>query len=82
MVIICAASFNIFPHNEFICFVQFSQSTRIIFLHSIELLVILMEKLYVFCEVRTEIVHVILLKFNFQKWHVLHKEYEGLKKVI
>jgi len=39
----------------------------IIFLHSIELLAILMEKLYVFCEIRTEALLIILIQFSFQR---------------
>jgi len=38
----------------------------IIFLHSIELVAILMEKLYVFCEIRIEVVLIILIQFRFQ----------------
>ena len=52
----------------------------IIFLHSIELLAILMEKLYVFCEIRTEALLIILIQFSFQRWHALRLKCEGLTK--
>jgi len=39
-----------------------------------------MEKLYVFCEIRTEIVRIILIKLIFQRWHAVHQECEGLTK--